>query len=706
MKRNLIVVIAFILIVSHVIPPNNISFANEEENDCELMDFTIQTIKENDDKLEGKASDNQKFTIEFIRQDDVEEIRSDNTGKLEYKFEEDYLKENDKIIITNEHHKIETIVVSEDADVKNIQSAKYQACEVEEDLSEPKSIEESVDQVEEETSKEPEQVVENTTKLLQDKKVEEINQDDSSTEKLVEEKNEDDLTEQSVLDDSVIKNEDAKSDEPDLGEESSLELLRESKINEEESKKKERVRIEKNSSDEKNPVNITEQIKIELQDQNTQEVHIEQDVELNGAINISANKKIIVNEGVTLSVKSTATNILSNDLMKIDIKDNASLLIESDTDGITGRNEVEIRVDNNAHLSIKSKGNGIQTDSVFNIYIAKNASFSIESRAAAIWSKNGGNINVDNAKSVDFISSHASGNLFYNNNNILKFSLKNMQIHGWNNSNHDLAASYNTPSVEGTFSFDRYETKNVDLTPNVSDFISNFSPKMSRIKFTQEEVHILNLDVNDIYESDKVINGQTESNTAVTLFDENGEEINTVKSNENGEFVFDFIKIFNKGTVLSFQSENKKGKSKVVTKTMKERTLSLIKVPDDISFGQIELQNKEDIFPRVEEDFVISIKDNNPNGNWKLSVKESKPLTNLESGYKLEEAMIFRQNDAQDQIIGATAIKIAEKNKKLSNEIQDISFKNNEGILLEINMMTVQAGTYKGQLEWTLTDGP
>ena len=51
MKRNLIVAIAFILIATHVIPPYNISFANEEKNDCELMNFTVQTMVENDEKI-------------------------------------------------------------------------------------------------------------------------------------------------------------------------------------------------------------------------------------------------------------------------------------------------------------------------------------------------------------------------------------------------------------------------------------------------------------------------------------------------------------------------------------------------------------------------------------------------------------------------------------------------------------------------------
>ena len=140
MKKSLMVIVAFVLIFTHIIPPLNISFANDEVNECENMDFTVQTVKENDEKIVGAAHPSQKLEIEFKTKNKTEVINVDVNGKFELKVEEEFLELNDVILVSNDYFKVETKIASEESSTNLLQSKQYIECPVIEETSDSEDI--------------------------------------------------------------------------------------------------------------------------------------------------------------------------------------------------------------------------------------------------------------------------------------------------------------------------------------------------------------------------------------------------------------------------------------------------------------------------------------------------------------------------------------------------------------------------------------
>lgn len=153
MKKNLMITVAFILIFTHIIPPHNISFANDEVDACENMDFTVQTIRENDKKISGTAQPSQTLKIVFTNKNKTEVINVDTNGEFELIVEEEFLELNDAILISNDYFKIETNVVSVGSAASQIQSNKYAECPVVEETSIEEVLEESPNIKEQEDEK-------------------------------------------------------------------------------------------------------------------------------------------------------------------------------------------------------------------------------------------------------------------------------------------------------------------------------------------------------------------------------------------------------------------------------------------------------------------------------------------------------------------------------------------------------------------------
>ncbi|GEM_PF-6324773 len=159
MKKNLMIVVAFALIFTHIIPPYNISFANDEVNDCENMDFTVQTIRENDKKISGTAQPSQKLKIDFKTKNKTEVINIAVNGKFELKVEEGSLALDDVITISNDYFKVETKAVSEESATSKIQSNQYVECPIVEEKNIEEVLEESPNTKDHQEEKLPEEAV-------------------------------------------------------------------------------------------------------------------------------------------------------------------------------------------------------------------------------------------------------------------------------------------------------------------------------------------------------------------------------------------------------------------------------------------------------------------------------------------------------------------------------------------------------------------
>lgn len=140
MKKSLMVIVAFVLIFTHIIPPLNISFANEKVNECENSDFTVQTIKEDDEKIVGTGMASDQLTVEFKTKNKTEVVNVDVNGKFELKVEEEFLELNDVILISNDYFKVETKIASEESSTNLLQSKQYIKCSVIEETSDSEDI--------------------------------------------------------------------------------------------------------------------------------------------------------------------------------------------------------------------------------------------------------------------------------------------------------------------------------------------------------------------------------------------------------------------------------------------------------------------------------------------------------------------------------------------------------------------------------------
>lgn len=150
-------VVAFILIFTHIIPPYNISFANDEVNDCENMDFTVQTIRENDKEISGNAQPSQTLEIDFKTKNKTEVIVVDTNGKFELKVEEEFLALDDVIMISNDYFKIDTKAVPEESTASKIQSNQYVDCPIVEKKNIEEVLEESLNTKDQQDEKTPEE---------------------------------------------------------------------------------------------------------------------------------------------------------------------------------------------------------------------------------------------------------------------------------------------------------------------------------------------------------------------------------------------------------------------------------------------------------------------------------------------------------------------------------------------------------------------
>ena len=197
MKKNLIVIIALVLIMTHVIPPYNIILANDEVNDCENMDFTVRKILENDKKIVGTSLPSDQLNIEFKTKNKTEVINVSGSGNFELTVEEEFLETNDVITISNEHFKVDTKVASEGTASQSIQSSQYVECPVivEEEVSEPEETSEETASEEEvpepeETPEGPaseEEVSESEETPEEIANVEEVSESEETTEEIASE---------------------------------------------------------------------------------------------------------------------------------------------------------------------------------------------------------------------------------------------------------------------------------------------------------------------------------------------------------------------------------------------------------------------------------------------------------------------------------------------------------------------------------------
>jgi len=918
MKKSIVWLLVLILMLSHLIPPDQVTFAEETEDECKISEFEIQTIVVSDDTIKGTGLGGQRLELELKNEDKKVTIQIEDNGKFEYELETDELDENDKIKISNDYYKIETDVALEETPRDSIKSEQYVECPIEESSEEDPAEEtdteeeteetpaeesaeeaESEDQPEEsleedsaeeaETEKETEETPaeesaeeaesedqpeedsaeEAETEEETEKTPEEDSEKEAESEDQPEESPEEESTEETETEEETEKTPEEDSEKEAESERQSEESLEENSAEEteteEETEKTPEEDSEKEAESEDRPaespeedsteeteseeradteeeiaenfsvlsqtqtqniyqsssapidtiqgsavtVTTSQQFTDAISNNDIEHIRLSNNINTSGTLNVRTRygQKVIDANGYSINIGSgqmmlSNSSILNRDVRKLIILNASNLYTNNSAEnggmirkrdgelslhlenvnfnannnssgGILGSNwegninfhgnniintynggysmafrkvfihqgaQVEINNYNGNSVFQFERNTGTYGDGEYGIQAETNGTLNVNSNAAVITtnlsreilrdriltnrfgvdsdvvlSGNGSNIFpvdttvnnfITNPQKIDFINNQSNSTLF-NSNEDIYFYLSETTLKGWNRNNmENQPSNISQPITTGQFRFSGNNTTNVSLTPEHPNFSTMFTPQLRRMMFEKSISPIEVLEVADITDKSTKITGTTSANVSVKMYDKNGNVIQKVESNSNGDFSFELEEPFEADIILQFQAQRGHVKSERVEQTVIGNRLELIGVPDTIPFESTEIRNEEMIIARENPDMTVSVMDTRSNGDWHLTVRALAPLTDLEGNNTLDDALYYIEGDSE-KIIEDEAVRVGEKIQSSNSNLQELSWGADEGILLKLNPVQAQAETeYSTTIEWTLTDGP
>lgn len=134
--------------------------------------------------------------------------------------------------------------------------------------------------------------------------------------------------------------------------------------------------------------------------------------------------------------------------------------------------------------------------------------------------------------------------------------------------------------------------------------------------------------------------------------------------------------------------------------------LELIDVPQSISFGKVKVQSKEKIFNRngMKGKLIVSDKRKDKT-EWQVYVKQTSPLMNTDNDI-LPDSVVYSTNGI-DTVLNEQSYLVT-THTSTNNEDVSFDWKDDEGIRLRVTSgPNIKVNkSYKGELEWTLTNAP
>lgn len=214
MKKILMISMTMLLVFTAFLHLHTV-FAEEAENYCEDMSFSVETVKAGDDTIEGEADAEDEIELEIGEYRDI--VIADNDNSYTFDIEADMLSAGNEIKLVNEQHEIETEAVDEDTETETIESELQGECEVPEEILQDMESEEAEEDTVDEEVEEPSEEAEETTGL-QENTDETAAEEDGDEIQNSEENVEEQTSEEESQKEHADGNEEQKSEEQDLGE--------------------------------------------------------------------------------------------------------------------------------------------------------------------------------------------------------------------------------------------------------------------------------------------------------------------------------------------------------------------------------------------------------------------------------------------------------------------------------------------------------
>lgn len=248
-----------------------------------------------------------------------------------------------------------------------------------------------------------------------------------------------------------------------------------------------------------------------------------------------------------------------------------------------------------------------------------------------------------------------------------------------------------TPYDEKPIDIPGYKYKK--LSENSAPASGTFSDSLKNIEFVYEKlIPVKNVTV-------KYMNTLGEKLDEIILSGNIGEEFKT----EQKEFPGYTFKKVDGPTTGKFTEQPQS-----ITYTYAANRLRFYNVPSELSFNETKIATSTKTISRKDPDWKIIVEDTRlKKNNWRVTAKLAEQFTDS-SGQPLQnDILLFRRGSQSNQwITSDNDINVFSGTSAEEDELYDVSWKANEGPLIQVAPGTVKIGKYTGVINWNLIDAP
>lgn len=256
--------------------------------------------------------------------------------------------------------------------------------------------------------------------------------------------------------------------------------------------------------------------------------------------------------------------------------------------------------------------------------------------------------------------------------------------------------------VEGTFtsnsvlvSSHNFTDSELSLLPSFDNFI--FSTK----KIVSVGDFLFSLEA--LTDKDTIMRGKTLPNASI-LIQYNSVSV-VVKALEDGSFEYSYLEPLSIGTEISFNAKMADEAiyhTKIIT-IVYSGELVLFSVPSKVDFKLLPISNNPLLCPRDSEFEIVVVDSRVTSSNWKLYAYIEHELE-AENGEVLEDSLVF-VSDGNLTVLSATPTLIYTGDSNGgSTKTTNVTFNDDEGILLQIKKYLVSNLEYKTIIIWKLEE--
>ncbi|MFQ6324191.1 hypothetical protein [Lactococcus garvieae] len=141
---------------------------------------------------------------------------------------------------------------------------------------------------------------------------------------------------------------------------------------------------------------------------------------------------------------------------------------------------------------------------------------------------------------------------------------------------------------------------------------------------------------------------------------------------------------------------------------VKNGELRFENVPDIMSFEDSKISNRTVESSRKDKDWKITVEDTRlKKNNWRVTAQLADQFKDTSGSPVKENILLFRKANQEDQwIVPDTAVNVFDGTSTENDDLYDVSWKSNEGPLIQVAPGTVKVGRYTGIINWKLIDAP